>query len=108
MPFWRSEEGQKTVRGTVFPTNAPDTTLADAKTQLVEFFGHAWPAIAAQAAAMLFTDMRQDHHVTPLALRRRPLLPGPEPAVSHPHQAAQTAARQSATVIGNELKLHSF
>lgn len=92
----------------VLAHQSPDTTLADAKTQFVEFFGHAWPAIAAQAAAMLFTDMRQDRHVTPLALRRRPLLPGPEPAVSHPHQAAQTAARQIATVIGNELKLHGF
>lgn len=50
------------------------------------------------AAAMLFTDMRQDHHVTALALRRRPLLPGPEPAVCHPHQAAQTAAREIATL----------
>ena len=66
------------------------------------------PAIAAQAAAMLFTDIRQDRHVTPLALRRRPLLPGPEPAVRHRRQAAQTAARQIATVIGNELKLHGF
>ena len=43
--------------------NAP---LANTQTQFVEFFGHAWPAIAAQAAAMLFTDMRQDHHVTGL------------------------------------------
>ena len=66
MPFWRSEEDQKTVRGTVFPTNAAHATLANAQAQLVQFLGHARSAIATQTQAVLVADMRQDHHVAPL------------------------------------------
>ena len=59
MPFWRSEEVQKTVWETVFQTNAPDTALTDTAltdtaltdtdAQLVQLLGHARPAVAAQA-----------------------------------------------------------
>lgn len=80
MPVWRSEADQKTVRGTVFPTNAANPALADADAQLVQFLGHARPAAAAQAQAVLVADMRQEHQVAPLAMRRRPVLPGMEPA----------------------------
>lgn len=81
MPFWRSEEDQKTVRGTVFPTNAANPALTDADAQLVQLLGHARPAIAAQAQAVLIADVRQEHHIAPLAMRRGPVLPGMEPAV---------------------------
>ncbi len=46
-PFSRSEEVQKTVRGTVFPTNAPDTAVPDIDTDFLQFFGHPRAAIAA-------------------------------------------------------------
>ncbi len=71
----------KTIRGIVFLSNAPDAALANLKAQLIQFFGHAWPAVAAQAQAVLITDMRQEHHVTPLAMRRGPVLPGMQPAL---------------------------
>jgi hypothetical protein len=45
-------------------------------------------AVSAQAQAVLVTDMGQEHHVAPLAVRRGPVLPGIQPALRHPHQAA--------------------
>lgn len=51
-------------------------TLADTKSQLVQLRGHAGPAVAAQALAVLLTDMGEEHHVTSLAMRRRPVPPG--------------------------------
>ena len=80
MPFWHSEEDQKTVRGTGFPTNAAHPALADADAQLVQLLGHPWSAVAAQAQAVLVADMGEEHHVAPLAMRRGPVLAGMEPA----------------------------
>jgi len=108
MPFWRSEEDQKTVRGTVFPTNAAHPALADTDAQLVQFLGHAGPTITAQAQAVLIADMGEEHHVAPLAMRRGPVLPGMEPTLGHPHQTAEMAARESAAILGNILKSHGF
>ena len=106
MPFRRSEEVQKTVRGTVFPTNATDATLADPQAQLVQLLGHTRPAVAAQAQTMLIADIGQEHHVAPLAMRWWPVLPSLEPALCHAHQSAQMAARQGAAIVGNVLKPH--
>ncbi len=80
MPFWRSDEDQKTVRGTGFATNAAHPALADADAQLVQLLGHPWSAVAAQAQAVLVADMGEEHHVAPLAMRRGPVLAGMEPA----------------------------
>ena len=63
IPFSRSEEVQKTVRGTVFPTNAPDPPVADINPNFLQFFGHPRAAIAAETEARLFLDMRQNHHI---------------------------------------------
>ena len=41
--------------------------LTDADAQLVQLLGHARPAIAAKAQAMLVADMGQENHVAPLA-----------------------------------------
>ncbi len=108
MPFWRSEEDQKTVRGAVFPTNTAHATLADANAQLVQLLGHAWPAIAAKAQPVLLADMRKDHHVAPLTMRWWPVPPGAQPSIRHAHQLAQATARQVSTIIDNELKSHGF
>ena len=66
----------KTIRGIVFLSNAPDAALADPQAQLIQFLGLAWPAVAAKAQAVLIADMRQEHHVAPLPMRRGPVLPG--------------------------------
>ena len=42
--------------------------MANVQTQLFEFFGHSWTAIAAQAETRLFLDMGQNDHVGPLPL----------------------------------------
>ena len=68
MLFCRSEEVQKTVWETVFPTNATDTALADAHAKLVQFLCHARSAVAAKAEPVLVADMGQEHHVAPLTM----------------------------------------
>ena len=98
----------KTIRGIVFLSNAPHPALADATTQFVQFLGHPWSAVAAKAQAVLIADIRQEHHVAPLAIRRSAMLPGMQAALRHPHQTAQMAAGQHALIIGNILKLHGF
>lgn len=55
---------------------SPDTALSDTKAQLIQLLGHAWPAVAAQAQPVLVADMGEEHHVAPLAMRRRAMLPG--------------------------------
>ena len=60
---------------------SPDTALADADAQFVQLLGHARPAVAAQAQAVLVADMGQEHPITPLAMRGGPVLPGMEPAL---------------------------
>ena len=42
---------RKTVRGTVFPTNAPDPPVPHIDPNFLQFFGHSRPAIAARAQA---------------------------------------------------------
>lgn len=81
MPFWRSEEDQKTVRGTVFPTNPAHPAQSDAETRFVQLPGHPGAAAAAHAQAVLITDIGEEHHVASLAMRRGPVLPGMEPAL---------------------------
>ena len=56
--FCRSEADQKTVRGTVFPTNAPHPTVHDTQAQVFQLFGHPGAAIAAQTGPVLIADMR--------------------------------------------------
>ena len=85
-----------------------DPALADADAQLVQLLGHPWPAIAAKAQAVLIADMGEEHHVTPLAMRRGPVPPSMEPAFRNAHQAAQMAAGQGAAILGNILKPQGF
>lgn len=47
------------------PTGA---TMANVQAQLLQFLGHPWAAITAQAEARLFLDMRQNDHVGALPL----------------------------------------
>lgn len=52
---------------------------------------------------MLIADVRQEHHVAPLAMRWGPVFPAMEPTLSHPHQATQMAAGQGPAIFGNTL-----
>lgn len=93
---------------TVLAHQTAHPALADTDAQLVQLLGHPWPAIAAQAQPVLIADMGEEHPVTPLAMRRGPVLPGMKPTLRNAHQAAQMAAGQHTTILGNILKLHGF
>ena len=95
----------KTIRGIVFLSNATNATLANPKVQLL---GHARSAAASQTQTVLIADMGKEHHVAPLLMRWRPVLPDTQPAIRNTHQVAQKAACQTAAIVGNILKLHGF
>ena len=63
---------------------------------------------SAQAYPVMIADMGDEHHVTPLAMRRRPMLSGREPTLSYAHQAVQMVAGQGRAKLGNILKPHGF
>ena len=44
---------------TVLAHQSTNTAVADIKAQVFQFFGHSWPAIAAQRQAVLFSDVGQ-------------------------------------------------
>ena len=54
------------------PTRKPDT-----QARLVQLFRHSGATIAALAQSVLIANMRQKHHVAPLLMRYRPMLPSP-------------------------------
>ena len=93
---------------TILAHQAAHPALADADAQLVQLLCHARSAVAAKAQAVLVANVGQEHHVTPLAMRWGPVLPGMKTALRHPHQAAQMAAGQHAAILGNILKPHGF
>ena len=47
----------------ILPHYAAQAPVSNLKTRFLQFFGRARPAIALQAEAVLFADMRQDHHI---------------------------------------------
>lgn len=57
------------------------SALADTDAQLVQLLGHPLSSVAAQAQPALIADMGEEHNVTPLAMRRGPVLPSMEPAL---------------------------
>lgn len=64
----------------ILPHKSPDTALSDMNAQPIQFLGHPWSAIAAQAQAVLITDMGDGHDIA-LAMGRGPMLPSMEPAL---------------------------
>ncbi|TCP59791.1 hypothetical protein EV663_1151 [Rhodovulum bhavnagarense] len=71
---------QAALRADDEPIKQAEINNANAALKLVQFLGHPWSAIAAQAQPVLIADMGEEHHVPPLAMRRGPVLPGMEPA----------------------------
>ena len=98
----------KTIRGIDFLSNAPNPALANPQAQFIQLLGHARPAVAANAQAVLIAVMRQQHHIAPLSVRRWSMLPSPEAPLRHANQAAQVATGQVAAILSNILKLQAF
>ena len=76
--------------------------------QLVQLFRHPGPAITAQAGPMLVPDMRQQHQVTPLPVRWRPVPPGSKAAIRDAHKAAGMLFGKQAVTFVEERELHGF
>jgi hypothetical protein len=82
--------------------------VPDPHTQLVQFFRHPGPAIAAKTGPMLVADVRQQHHVTPLPVRYRAMFPCPQATIRDPHHKARTRLRKEAMIVVKKGKLHGF
>jgi hypothetical protein len=87
----RDVEGMIAVRGALELSASDDLdavlahltaqpALADADAKLVQLLGQPWSTVTAQAQAVLIADMGQEHHVAPLAMRQRAMLPGVQAA----------------------------
>ena len=61
----------------VFTQKPSNTLVLDFYADFLQFFGHPWAAIAAQAQARLFLDMGQNDHVCVLPAAGRAAAKGP-------------------------------
>jgi len=98
----------KTIRGIVFLSNATDAPVPDIDTDLLQFFGHSWAAIAAQAQARLLLDMRQNHHIHALPAAGRTAAERPQSAGADIHHPTQPIDRESPALFFNEPEPHGF
>lgn len=74
----------------------------------LQLFGHPWAAIAAQAQARLFLDMRQNHHVHVLPAAGRTPSEGPQATRADIHHLAQPVDREGPSVFFDEPEPHGF
>ena len=95
-------------RNGILPHQTTHPAVPDTHPQLVQFFRHPGPAIAAQTGPMLVADVRQQHHVTPLPVRYRAMFPCPQATIRDPHHTARTRLRKDAAIVLKERKLHGF
>ena len=96
IPLSRSEEVQKTVRGTVFPTNAPNPTMTNIDPDLLQLLCHPGPAITAKTEAQLFLDVGQNDHVRMLCATGRAAPKGPQPPRANVHNLTQPVCCEAA------------
>ena len=92
----------------VLPHQMVNPAMSDTHPHLVQLCRHPGPAIAAQTGPMLATDMRQQHQVTPLPLRWRPVPPGSKAPIRDAHKAAAMLFGKQAAIIIQESELHGF
>ena len=84
-----------------YPAN---TTVANVKAQLLQFFGHSWTAVAAQRQLMLLSNVRQKHHIRALASAHWTGAKSPKATRANIHDLAQTFGWNFPTVFFNEPK----
>ena len=82
--------------------------MADIDAELLQFLGHSWPAVAAQAQTGLFLDMRQNNHVRALPAAGRAAPESPQPARADVHDLTQTIGWEGPALFFNEPKSHGF
>jgi len=79
-----------------YPAN---TTVANVKAQLLQFFGHSWTAVAAQRQLMLLSNVRQKHHIRALASAHWTGAKSPKATRANIHDLAQTFGWNFPTVF---------
>ena len=90
----------------VFPTNAPDPPVPNIDPNFLQFFGHSWAAIAAQAQTRLFLDVGQNNHVRALPAAGGAAAEGPQATRADIHHPAQAFDRERRTVFFDKPKPH--
>ena len=76
--------------------------MPDTQVEFVQLFGHPASAIAAQAGPVLITDMRQKHHITPLAVRDRAKFRLSKATICDPHHTTGLRSRKRARIVVKE------
>lgn len=76
--------------------------------QLVQLFRHSGATITALAQSVLFADMRQKHHIAPLPMRYRAVLPRPKATIRDPHHMASMRPGKPAAIVIQKRELHGF
>jgi hypothetical protein len=108
IPFWRSEEVQKTVRGTVFPTNAAYAPMPNLKANFLQLLSHPGATIAAQAETRLLLNMRQNDHVRALPPAGGAAAERPQTTRADVHHMTETVNRKGLFVVFDEPEPHGF
>lgn len=82
--------------------------MPDIDTDLLQFFGHSEPAVAAQAQARLFLDMRQHNHIRALPAAGRPAAESPLSAWADVHDLTKPVDREGTALFLDEPEPHGF
>ena len=92
----------------VLPHQTAHAAMPDSQAQLIQLFSHPGAAITALAQSVLIADMRQQHHIAPLAMGYRAVLPGPKAAIRNPHHTAGMRPGEAAAVVIQKRELQRF
>lgn len=84
-PDHAAREAELTEREARITHHATDAPMPDIDINLFLFLGHSWAAVAVQAQARLFFDMRQNNHIRALPATGRAAAESPQPASADAH-----------------------
>ena len=82
--------------------------MPDTQAQLVQLFRQSGATITAVAQSVLFANMCQKHHVAPLPMRYRPMLPCSKTSIRDPNHAASMRPGKPAAIVIQKRELHDF
>ena len=82
--------------------------MPDAQAQLIQLFSHSGSTVAALACFVLIADMRKKHHIAPLPMGYRAVLPRPKAPIRDPHNMAGLSLGKTAVIGSQKRELHGF
>lgn len=92
-------------RDTALTHPPTDTAMPNLQVQLFQFFGHAWPTIAAKRSGEFFSDVRQDNQILLSALSQGTAVKCSIPSGTDIHDLTQRFRRQHVRVLYDESNL---